>query len=140
MSDQDTFEKMDLGSDYLKAENLLKGGDVITPTLIIKEVIPGNTMKAPDGTPIKHPTLVFEKATRKLILGPVNQRCILSQVMSSEFKDWIGKEITLTICTGDWFGQKNVMAVRVWLWPDRPRPFIKKSDYGTPMKIPKRAA
>lgn len=138
MSDEP--EKHDLGPGYLKAEDLMRGGDWITPTLTIKEVIEGGTVKAPDGTLIKHPIVVFEKATKQLILGNTNRRLIQTVAMSSLREDWIGKQITLTVCKGDWFGQKDVIAVRVWIWPGTPRPFIKKSDYGTPLKIPKKPA
>lgn len=137
MSDTDSAKDV-LIPGYLKAEDLMRGGDWMTPTLTIKEVIEAGTVMAPDKTLIKHPIVVFEKAIKQLILGVTNRRLIGAIAISQAHSDWVGKQVTFTVCKGDWFGQKDVIAVRVWLWPGTPRPFIKKSDYGTPLKIPQR--
>jgi hypothetical protein len=93
-------------------------------------VIPAETIKASDGTVIKHPIVVFEKATKRLILGKLNQRLMKYATGTSVMAEWAGKTITLRACKGNWFGQQGVAAIRLALPKNGAKPFVKKADMG----------
>ena len=122
--------KTDFGPEYLKAEDLLKDGAWQEYSLKIKEVIPGETIKASDGTVIKHPIVLFEKAGKRLILGKLNQRLMKYATGTSVMAEWVGKTITLRACKGNWFGQQGVAAIRLALPKAGAKPFVKKADMG----------
>lgn len=125
------MNKKDAGPEYLKAEDLIRDGKWCEYTLTIESVTPANTVKAADGKWIEHPIVSFRKAQKKFICGKTNRRLVIYAAGDSDESKWVGHEITLRACKGDWFGHKNIAALRVAPpQGDGPRPHIAKKDYG----------
>ena len=124
--------KTDAGPLYLKAEDMLRDGEWQEYTLTISEVIPANTVRSADNTLIEHPIICFKGAEKRFICGKTNRRLVVFACGSAKEEQWVGHKISLRACKGNWFGEKNVAALRV-VPPqgDGARPKIAKKDYGT---------
>lgn len=127
------MNKIDPGPDYLKAEDLLRGGEWKEYTLTISEVIPPGTVRAADKTLIDKPILAFEGRGKRLILGNLNQRLMKYATGTAVESEWVGKQIRIMACEGDWFGQEGVAALRIRLPKGCAKPFVKVKDMGRPL-------
>ena len=122
--------KTDLGTDYLHAEDLLSGGKWGEYTLTITEIIAPGTVKAADRKLIDKPILVFEQTDKRLVLGKINTRLIKCALGTSRPADWVGKQIKIHACRGNWFGQKDVAAIRVRIPEGGAKPFLVPAQVG----------
>jgi hypothetical protein len=123
--------RVDLGPEYLKSGDFAKDDKWQIYTLKIKEVLPGGTVKGKDGTPIKHPIVVFENAKKRLVLGKTNHALMVHAAGSNVESEWVGKTIRLTVhMLPDAFGVKNVTTIRIHLMPSDSKPFIRAKDMG----------
>ena len=118
------------GPDYLRGEDLQRGGKWCEFTLTIGSIDAPSTVKAADGKMIDRPIVSFAEAEKKLIVGKTNERLIKAQ-LGQVPKERIGKKITVYPVVGNWFGVKNAIAVRVRISEDRPKPFISKKNLGS---------
>ena len=84
---RDRFE----GDHFLEAEDIAEGK---ARKLVIKEIIPANTVNCAKGQLIDKPILCFENDPKQLILGKTNSRIIKTLLGPHENK-WIGQEIRL---------------------------------------------
>ena len=124
------MSKLNFGAEFLRAEDLLHQGKWGEFTLTIKAAHDPNTVRAADKTMIDKPVIDFEKTDKRLVLGVTNQRLIKCATGAETTDDLIGKRITLFAVIGDWFGEKNVTAIRIRVPEDQPKPFIKKQNMG----------
>ena len=122
--------KPDLGPEYLHAEELLKDEVWTEATVIVESVLAPNTVKSADGTLIENPIVCFQKTSKRLIVGKTNKRLLICALGGTKADDWIGKQVTLYAAAGDWFGQKNVAAIRVRVGKDKAMPFLKLKNLG----------
>lgn len=109
------WKKTDAGPDYINAEDFLRDGVWKEFTFTIKAVHAPNTVKAGDGKLINKPILEFEGTPKKYVLGAKeNQRAIAYATgEGTNTAKWPGKKVTLYPVRGDFFGQRNVTALRV---------------------------
>lgn len=124
------MSKSDLGPEYLKAEDLIRDNKWSSFALVIKEVIPADSVRGSDKKLIDKPILVFENARKKLILNVTNIRLMTYACGSSVREDWIGKRIVVRACKGNWYGEEGTTAIRLALPKGSAKPFIKKSVMG----------
>lgn len=120
----------DLGPGYLHAEDLLNDGEWKRYTLTIKKVHPANAIKQADGKPITKPVIEFDGTDKRLVLGATNGRLAKCALGTAKVSDWAGRKITLYAAKGNWFGQKDVAAIRVAVPAGRSRPFLTKAILG----------
>ncbi len=119
-----------LGPEYLHAEVFLQNGEWREYPLTIKEVIAPDTIKSADGKYIDKPILAFSETEKMLVLGKTNERLATCALGTGKPKEWIGKKITLYPVRENWFGQKNVAAIRVRIPEGKTRPFIQPKSMG----------
>lgn len=122
--------KTDIGPEYLHAEDLLKSGKWTEATVTIESVLPPNTVKSADGKLIAKPIVTFEKTDKRLVLGKVNTRLLKCAMGSAKVEEWIGKPVTFYAAAGNWFGQRNVAAIRIRVPDERAKPFLKPDQVG----------
>lgn len=125
--------KKDAGPDFLKAEDLVKDGKWAEFRLRIKAVHEPGTVQASDKSFIDGWVIEFEGTKKRFILSSsVNQRIMKYATGHStdECDRWVGKSITLQPRVGNWFGEKNVTAIRVTLPEGQPKPFVQRSAMG----------
>jgi len=122
--------KPELGPEYLHAEELLKDEVWTEATVIVEAVLAPNTVKSADGTFIENPIVCFQKTSKRLIVGKTNRRLMICALGGTKSDDWIGKPVTLYAAAGDWFGQKDVAAIRVRVGKGKAMPFIKPKSLG----------
>lgn len=123
--------KPDLGPEYLHAEDLLQNGEWKQYALTIRSTIAPNTVKSADGKLIDKPILEFSETEKRLVLNKINQRLCKCALGSAKPTEWVGKKITLHAARGDWFGQKNVAAIRVRIPEEGAKPFLSAKNFGT---------
>lgn len=105
--------RLELGGDYLYAEDFLVDGEWKQFTLVVAKVHPQNTLKTQDGKLIDKPVLEFEKSNKKLVMNKTNQRLGKLVVGSNKTSAWIGKQITLyPVGNVSAFGQRTC-AIRI---------------------------
>lgn len=115
---------------YLHAEDLLHDSKWGEFSLTIKEVLPPNTVKASDGKLIDKPILVFTQTEKRLVLGKINARLAKCAIGSAKVAEWVGKQIKVYASRGNWFGQKDVAAIRIRVPNGVARPFLVPSQLG----------
>ena len=114
---------------FLYGEDLRRGESYQEFTLTIAEVLEEDSMHAQDSTPIPGLPLRFKETEKLLVLRSTNRR-LATAVLGNQYEDWPGKKITLYPVSGHWFGQRDVLAVRVRVPMGKPKPFIKPATLG----------
>lgn len=122
--------KTELGSGYLHAEDFLKDGRWGEYTLEIKEVHPPMSVKSADGKPIDRPVVDFAETDKSLVLNGTNQRLAKCATGTSKPAEWVGKKLTLYPSQGNWFGQRDVVAIRIRVPDGKARPFVAPTQLG----------
>ena len=79
---------------------------------------------------VTEPVLAFEETEKMLALRPVNEILSIYALHENKPKRWPGKKLTLYPVVGDWFGQKNVCAIRVRIPKGDKRPFVPPEQLG----------
>lgn len=110
-------------SQFLYAEDFLKDGKWISPTLTIKAVIPAGTLKGADGQTVQNESISFVESDRILVLNKTNARLLRIQFGTQDREKWEGEKITLYATLIACFGEQNVPAIRVRMDDGRPVPF-----------------
>ena len=133
------------GDGYLRAEDLICNGKWCRQTYTVTAAHPPGTIKSADGKMIDKDILEFAETHKHLVVGPLNWRLIRYATGVGSKNEIIGKQITLYPSKGNWFGQRNVAALRVSIPDGNYRPFIKAANLGEDItgkefRVPKVAA
>ena len=115
---------------YLRGEDLQRDGKWAEFTLEVAEVLEPGTVRAADKTLIDKPIIAFVGAEKRFVLGTTNQRLIACQ-LGNKPTQWVGRKLTLYPATGNWFGVKDAITIRVRIPEGVPRPFIAAKNIGT---------
>lgn len=118
------------GPEYLRAEDLIEHGKWCRIELTIKEAHKPNTFKAADGKPIDKLVLEFNENPKRMICGTINSRLLRYATGETTLSGLAGKHVTLYAVTGNWFGQKNVAALRIAIPEGQYRPFLSEKRLG----------
>jgi hypothetical protein len=116
----------------LKGENLMRAGVYDAFTLTIKTA-ENTTRKVESGETKTGLLLHFEKASLPLFApkDQLNYRLIRAELGSVEPSELVGRELTLIPTVGDWFSERNILAIRVMVTGDKPKPKVSKKSFGT---------
>jgi hypothetical protein len=105
--------RLELGGEYIFAEDLLVDGEWKQYTLTIAKVYPRGTLKTKEGKVIDRNVLEFDRSAKKLVLNKSNERLCKLVIGSNKASAWIGKQITLYAASNvAAFGQKTC-AIRI---------------------------
>lgn len=116
-SDEKAFDKdelrLELGGEYLYAEDFLVDGEWKQYSLVIAKVYPRGTLKTKEGKSIDRNVLEFEKSAKRLVLNKTNERLCKLVIGSNKVSQWIGKSLTLyAVANVAAFGQRTC-AIRI---------------------------
>lgn len=100
------------GSEYLYSEDLLHKQEYKTVDVVIREVIPPNTLQTADKRLIDKWALRFEGKEKTLVLCKTNVSIIHHVLGDQPGDSWIGKTIRLQARVVDAFGERCT-AIRV---------------------------
>ncbi len=117
-------------SRYLHGEDLQRDGVWLDFTLTVKAVADKDSAVAEDGNVIKGWPVTFEESPKILVLNKTNTQLAIAAVGTNVRETWAGKSLTVYPVIGSWFGQRDVVAVRVRVPDGTPRPFIQPSSLG----------
>ena len=115
---------------FIHGEDLQRNGKHCDITLTIKSVGDKNSMKAKDGKTIEGYPVVFVETEKMAVFKGGNIRLLKAALQTSDREQMAGKKLTIYPVKGDWFGQKDVLAVRVRVPEGIGRPFIPKQHLG----------
>ncbi len=90
--------RLELGGDYLFADDFMVDGVWKQFTLTIDKVFAANavmTKQGRDSKPLNKPVVQFTRSNKKLVLSKTNVRLARMVVGSSRTSEWIGKKLTL---------------------------------------------
>lgn len=124
--------------EWLKAQHLMRDQTYQMFSLTIKEVKnKGHGLRYENKQPVSVTgggdafILLFEQTDKWFaITSRVNEKLITAQ-LGSDIRHWPGESITLLPVIGNWFGETNLLATRIFVDPDKPRPKINADDFGT---------
>lgn len=114
----------------IKGEDLLIKGVYRKVELTIKSASIA-TRDNESGT--KEGLLIYFDGAQKPFFAPtdqVNYRMIKAELGTVAPPEMVGKQLTLIPVVGDWFGDKNVLAARVLVTGDKPKPKVGKKAFG----------
>lgn len=119
-------------SRFIHGEDLRRNGKWCDITLTIKSVGEKDSMKALDGKTIEGYPFSFVETEKMVVLKGGNIRMAKADLGTNDREQMAGKRLTLYPARGDWFGQKNVCAVRVRFHDGegKAKPFLSKKDVG----------
>ena len=117
----------------LKGEDFLRDGEYRKYEMTIEsaEHITRDSSEGPtDGLLLR-----FVGANKPLFCpdGKLNQRLLKAETGTDNANDLAGNKITMIPVMGDWFGERNTLAVRILVTGNKPKPGIKSSAFGTPV-------
>lgn len=98
---------------FLYADDLLKDGVFREVTLKISEIHQPGTLFSADKKPVEKIALGFTGTDKKLVLNNTNERLVRMATGSTKSDGWTGHKVTLYPVSGNWFGEKNVPAIRI---------------------------
>lgn len=104
--------KDNLGSGFLYSEDFIKGGEYVTATLTIAEILPPNTVPAADKKMIDKPIMRFEKTERMLVLNRTNQQMV-PYATGKALSECSGAKVTLEVRNIKSFGGVTEPAIRI---------------------------
>jgi hypothetical protein len=117
-------------SRYLHGEDLQRDGSWQEFKLTVKSIGDQDSEKSEEGVTIKGWPVTFEETPKILVLNVTNTRLAIASMGTNERAKWPGKTLTVYPAIGNWFGQKDVYAVRVRVPNGLPRPFIQPKIFG----------
>lgn len=92
--------KIELGGEFLFAEDFAVDGVWKSYALTIEQVFPENTLKTKQGREsklINKPVIQFTRSNKKLVLSKTNQRLVRIAMGTNKVSEWIGKKLTLYV-------------------------------------------
>tara|TARA_R110000803_G_scaffold75124_5_gene139435 strand:- start:7052 stop:7522 length:471 start_codon:yes stop_codon:yes gene_type:complete len=116
--------------NWLKASHLMRDRTYTKFTLTIKEVDPPDHGRRYDNKkPIEGYILRFTKTDKEFVIkeGSTNHKLIKAQLGNG---NWVGQNITFFPVVGDWFDETNLLAIRIFVDKENPRPKIAAKDMG----------
>lgn len=115
----------------LKGENLMRNGVYDKFELKIKaaETVTRQTESGEAKTGL---LIHFEKASLPLFApkDQLNWRLIRAELGTTEPAELAGQSLTMIPVVGNWFGERNVLALRVLVTGDKPKPKVGKKAFG----------
>lgn len=117
-------------SRFLHGEDLKRDGKWCEFALTIKAVGDENSMKTEQGQVIPGWPVTFNETEKTAVLKGSNLRLAIAALKTNARSKWIGRRLTVYPVVGDWFGQRDVCAVRVRVPEGIPRPYIKPHILG----------
>ena len=114
----------------IKGEDLMVDGEYRSFTL---EISKAEWADRENESGTKHGLLVHFTKAKKPFFAPIDQlnyRMIRAELGTVEPSDLAGKKLTLVPVKGDWFGEKNTLAIRVAVTGEKPRPRVGKKAFG----------
>lgn len=124
-----------MADNWLKAAHLMRDQTYQKFKLTIKDVDDiGHGRKYENKQPIDGFILRFEKTDKEFVIkeGSTNHKLIRAQ-LGPDPSYWIGERLELFPVMGNWFHESNLLAVRIFVDDDKPRPKIAKKDMGQPI-------
>jgi len=116
---------------FIYADNLVKDGCWVSPTVTIEKVIPENTIRAANKRLVEKPTMKFKESDKMLVLNTTNESLLRLQFGSSDYTKWVGKKVTIEPRRiAEAFGETDVPVIRVALPEDIPVPFRLRRHMG----------
>lgn len=88
-------DKREYGSDWLYAEDLLKGGVWTEATVEVTEYVEKNTLTAANKKKVDKPAIRVGKTGKLLALPPTNQRTIRMLIGDRDLSKVVGQKITI---------------------------------------------
>lgn len=119
-----------MAGGWLKASHLMKAQTYQKFTLTIKEVDqPGHGRKYENKKDIEGFVIRFVETPKEFVIkeDSTNHKLIKAQMGSG---NWPGQKLTLFPVVGDWFREKNLLGIRVFVDEDNPRPKISAQHMG----------
>lgn len=115
--------------EWLKASHLMRGNTYQKFTLTIKDVEkPGHGRVYENKQPIDGYIIHFEETGKQFVIKEKSTNIKLIRAQLGE--SWPGQKLTLFPVVGDWFGDKNLLGIRIWVDEKNPRPKIASKDMG----------
>lgn len=114
----------------LKGEDFLIDGEYKSFTLEIENV---ETVSRQNESDTKQGLLIHFKGAKKPLFTPedqMNYRMIRTEAGTVEPEKLVGKTLKLIPVKGNWFGEKNTLAIRVLVTGDKPKPKVSKKSFG----------
>ncbi len=128
-------------SRYLHGEDLQRDGVWREFTLTIKDVGEEHSATTKDDGKTK-PRIIpgypvyFEETPKVLVLKSgkgvrsINLSFAIAALGTNRRQDWIGQKLTVYPAMGNWFGQTDVVAVRIRVPEGQGRPFVSPAALG----------
>lgn len=117
-------------SRYLHGEDLRRDGVWMEFQLTIKAVDDEDSAMTKDEQVIPGWPLHFSETPKILVIKKTNVRLAIAALETNARSKWVGKKLTVYPVKGNWFGQTDVVAVRIRVPKGIPKPFIKPSNLG----------
>lgn len=117
-------------SRFIHGEDLQRNGKWCDITLTIKSVGEKDSMKSADMKTIEGYPVTFVETEKMAVFSGNNIRLMKAALETQNREEMTGKKLTLYPAVGDWFGQANVVAVRIRVPEGKPRPFVQRTHLG----------
>ena len=116
---------------FIYADNLVRDGKWLTPTVTIEHVHLKGTVQGADKRLVDKPCVKFKGSDKMLVLNATNESLLRLQFGSSDYKQWEGQKIVLEPrMIAEAFGERDVPVIRVLLPDDIPVPFRLRKHIG----------
>ncbi len=117
-------------SRFIHGEDLQRDGKWCDVTLTLKSVGEKDSITSQDKKTIRGYPVTFAETEKMAVFAGNNIRCLKAAVGTNNRSEMKGKKLTLDPAAGDWFGQRNVVAVRIRIPEGQPRPFVQRTHLG----------
>ena len=117
-------------SRFIHGEDLQRDGRWSDITLTIANVDEKDSMKSKGGQVIDGFPVSFEETEKMAVFRGGNIRLLKAATGTSKRTEMVGQKLTIYPVKGDWFGQKDVCAVRIRVPEGQAKPFIPFKDLG----------
>lgn len=124
-----------MSDSWLKASHLMRDCTYQMFPLRIKSVEhPDHGRKYENKQAIEGFILAFDETEKEFVIkqGSTNHKLIRAQLGESPDK-WVGQVVILFPVVGNWFNEKNLLGIRVFVDEKNPRPKIAAKDMGRPV-------
>lgn len=117
-------------SRFIHGEDLQVNGRWSDITLTIKSVGEKDSMLSKEERAIPGFPVYFAETPKIAVLKGVNLRLLKAALSTADRRQMAGKKLTLYPVKGNWFGQRDVVAVRVRVPAGVAKPFIQAKSLG----------
>lgn len=117
-------------SRFLHGEDLRRDGKWCEFSLTVKSVGEKDSIKSEDKSTVEGYPFTFEETDKIAVLKGSNIRLAQAALETSDRTQMTGKKLIVYPVMGNWFGQRDVIALRVRVPQGMPRPFIQPKNLG----------